>query len=136
MLTMTTLVPGAVEVQLSRGGDAVLAGQFDVHEDDVRVGRLHALDGEVAIAGLADDLEVGLHLEAHPKAAPHVGLVIYQEESNCIHHDVSIEPQRTDRIARRTSPQPYQCGIPLLPHKGEAGVPAIADNADTPPGHW
>jgi hypothetical protein len=58
-----------------------------------------------------------------------VGLVVYKEESNCIHHDASIERWHRDRIARRAGDGGYQCGAPDLPQTGEALRSMVGDNS-------
>lgn len=65
--------------QLGGGADAVVAGHVNVHEHNVRVRVRHCGESRPAITGFADDPEVGLHLEAHPQAAPHVRLVVDEE---------------------------------------------------------
>ena len=64
------------------GVDAAPLGHPDVHQDDVgkRVGRL--LDGFAAVAGLADDLDVGLLLEDHLQPAPEQGVVVDDQDAD------------------------------------------------------
>jgi hypothetical protein len=94
---------------LRAGGDE-LAGSFqavehwhaNVHEHHIRV--LFGGDGEglLTVGGLADDLDVGLHVKKQPETGAHQLLIVGQYDTN---HD----PDRSTgsgRRARTVNPPP------------------------------
>jgi hypothetical protein len=77
-------------------------GHADVHQDDVRAEALRLLDGLDAVAGLADDLDVGLDLDDEPEPLAHEGLVVCEQDAD---HCSTSSGSR----ARTTKPPP-SCG--------------------------
>ena len=67
---------------LARRLDAVEARHADVHEHDVRAERVGLGDGLVAVARLADDLDVRLGLEDHPEAGADEALVVCEQDAD------------------------------------------------------
>ena len=59
-----------------RGFDAVHRRQTDVHQHDVGPGAARGLRAPPAIAGLADDGEVGLVVDDHPQPGPDHRLIV------------------------------------------------------------
>jgi hypothetical protein len=71
---------GAVIVQkAARGLEPVEFGHADVHEDHVGCELAGACEGLESVGRLADDLDVLLGFEDHPKAAAHERLVVGDE---------------------------------------------------------
>jgi hypothetical protein len=69
-----------VRCDLASGRQAVDARHADVHEHDVRHELGSQANGLLAVAGLADHLDVFLGIEQGPESRPHQGLVVGEKD--------------------------------------------------------
>lgn len=115
---------GAVGRDVTQGScglDAVKHGHLDVHQDDIRPDARDLGDGYPAVSSFANDDEVWFHAEAHPEALPHGVLVVYEEESNLVHHDVSIVAATCVRIVRHGEMRLILQVRGSIPQRGDGG---------------
>ena len=54
----------------------------DVHQDDVGAGPRGSVDRRRAVAGLADDVEVGLGVDHHAEPGAHQRLVVDEDDAD------------------------------------------------------
>src|SRR5207247_4110359 len=101
------------------------AGHADVHQDDVRAEPLRLLHGLKSVARLADNLDIGLDLDDEPKALPHQGLVVREQDSD--HRRSTSSGSRA-----RTRKPPPSCG----PASRSPPYSATRSRMPTSPGPW
>ncbi len=70
--------------QAARGFDAVQLRHGDVHDHDVGLQAFGQFHGFAAVAGLADDLHVGLRAQDHFEALAHHGVIVSEQDANCV----------------------------------------------------
>jgi hypothetical protein len=68
--------------ELAGGFKAVEDRHADVHQDYIGVQASGCLDRLAAVAGFADDLDVGLGLEEHAKAGPDQPFVVGEQDAD------------------------------------------------------
>ena len=108
--------------------DAGLAGHDDVHQDHVRLGRARLEDGVLGVAGLADDLDVGLGLEHLAQAGADDGVVVDDQDA-----DPLVLAHRSGTSATIVAPAPGLDSIFSLPPSSASRSPMPSSPSPSPP---
>src|SRR6266481_8012900 len=82
----------------AQGFQAVHARHFEVEGDDVRLEFSDLAQGEGAVHGGADDLDVRIALEDHGNQLPHESGIVDDQDSDAFFH--AIAPRGRDRDSR------------------------------------